>query len=311
MPEIKSNNNLQNVSSTPSTVPVTADVSRFRGFLVFAALVLLAYSAPLLDLAGFVWGNRSYQFVLLIPFVSVYLIFENRSKLTGPWKPSPLPAVLFGVIGVGAIAFLYSGTRPMHLSDHFALVAVSFWSLIVGGGFYFFGTETLRKVTFPVAFLIFAIPIPSSLMHWTQVQLQYASAEAAAWMMSAINVPYLRAENGLDFKLSTLPIRVAEECSGFNSSVVLFILSLLAGYLFLTAPWKRALLAFIVIPLAILRNGFRITTLAWLCTNKGPHWIDSPIHHQGGPLFFALSLIPFLAVVLLLRRSERKKDSLI
>jgi hypothetical protein len=33
--------------------------------------------------------------------------------------------------------------------------------------------------------------------------------------------------------------------------------------------------------------------------------IDSPIHHQGGPLFFALSLIPFFLLLLFLRKSER------
>jgi exosortase/archaeosortase family protein len=119
----------------------------------------------------------------------------------------------------------------------------------------------------------------------------------------------LRAENGLDFKLATLPIRVAQECSGYNSSYVLFIVSILAGYMFLKSPWKRAILTFAVIPLAIVRNGFRITTIAYLCTNVGPHMIHHPIHRSGGPIFFALSLIPFLALVWWLRRSERKSDS--
>ena len=36
--------------------------------------------------------------------------------------------------------------------------------------------------------------------------------------------------------------------------------------MFLKSPWKRAFLAFAIIPLALLRNGFRITTIASLCT---------------------------------------------
>jgi hypothetical protein len=30
--------------------------------------------------------------------------------------------------------------------------------------------------------------------------------------------------------------------------------------------------------------------------------IDSPIHHHGGPLFFILSLVPFLVLLYLLKK---------
>jgi hypothetical protein len=32
--------------------------------------------------------------------------------------------------------------------------------------------------------------------------------------------------------------------------------------------------------------------------------INSPIHRKGGPIFFVLSLIPFFALLLLLRKTE-------
>jgi hypothetical protein len=38
--------------------------------------------------------------------------------------------------------------------------------------------------------------------------------------------------------------------------------------------------------------------------NAGPQMIHSPIHTQGGPVFFVLSLIPFLLLLWWLRRSE-------
>jgi exosortase/archaeosortase family protein len=98
---------------------------------------------------------------------------------------------------------------------------------------------------------------------------------------------------------------VAEECSGIRSTVVLFITSMVASFLFLQRPLHRFLLVAVVLPLAVLRNGFRIFTIAILCVHVGPHMIDSPIHHRGGPIFFALSLIPFLGWLWWLRRRER------
>ena len=61
-----------------------------------------------------------------------------------------------------------------------------------------------------------------------------------------------------------------------------------------------------VIPLGILRNGFRILVIGLLCVHVGPHMIDSPIHHQGGPFFFALSLVPLFLLLWWLRRQEQR-----
>jgi exosortase C (VPDSG-CTERM-specific) len=306
-PDIKESSPSNPKENILAPVKSAANALRFRAFLVYIALVVLVFLFPLIDLVTFAATRQYYNHILLVPFISLYLIREKRSHLSGPWKTSMFPAVAFAAIAVASMAFLYSGVRPMYLSDHYAVVGLSFFSFILAGAFLCFGADTLRKIAFPLAFLVFAIPMPEPIMHWIQIQLQHASAEAAYWMLSLMNVPMLR--DGVDFKLPGIPIRVAEECSGFNSSYVLFMVSLLGGYLFLKSPWKRAFLSAAVIPLAIVRNGFRITTIAMMCTYIGPEMIHSPIHHRGGPVFFALSLIPFLALVWLLRRSESKTDS--
>jgi exosortase/archaeosortase family protein len=106
--------------------------------------------------------------------------------------------------------------------------------------------------------------------------------------------------------LPNIALRVAQECSGIRSSWVLFITSVLASYLFLRSPWRRAVLVLFIFPLAILRNGFRIMVIGLLCVHIGPEMIHSIIHRRGGPLFFALSLIPLFLLPWWLWRGERK-----
>jgi hypothetical protein len=64
-----------------------------------------------------------------------------------------------------------------------------------------------------------------------------------------------------------------------------------------------------VIPLGILRNGFRVFVIGMLCVHVGPRMIDSVIHHRGGPLFFALSLVPLFLLLWWLRRGERRVEA--
>ena len=86
---------------------------------------------------------------------------------------------------------------------------------------------------------------------------------------------------------------------------LIFAVSLFAGHFLLRTPSRRTMLALAVVPIALLRNGFRIFTLGELCVNVDRNIIDSAFHHKGGPIFFALSLVPFLALLLWLRKTEK------
>jgi len=129
-----------------------------------------------------------------------------------------------------------------------------------------------------------------------------AAAEVANVLFQLSGTPFLRA--GPIFQLPNITIEVAQECSGIRSSWVLFMTSILAANLFLKTSWRRFVLIAFVIPLGVLRNGFRIMVIGLLCVNVGPQMIHSFIHRRGGPLFFTLSLIPLLLVLWWLRRGE-------
>jgi exosortase C (VPDSG-CTERM-specific) len=179
--------------------------------------------------------------------------------------------------------------------------------LLLGGALLFLGTDTLRQIAFPLAFLVFTLPFPLAVREWLEGFFQNTSADAASFFFWLAGMPAVRDDlQVLQIQLPGITLEVAPECSGIHSSLVLFITSLLAGYHFLRAPWKRAALALAVIPLGFLRNGFRIFVIGELCVNVNPDMINSRIHRQGGPVFFALSLIPLFLLLFLLRRGDSK-----
>jgi exosortase/archaeosortase family protein len=114
---------------------------------------------------------------------------------------------------------------------------------------------------------------------------------------------------GTLFQLPGIVFEVGQECSGIHSSWVLFIISLLASHLFLQSTWRRIVLVALVIPLGIVRNGFRILVIGLLCVHEGPQAIHSFIHKQGGPVFFVLALIPLSLLLWWLRKGEIRARS--
>jgi exosortase C (VPDSG-CTERM-specific) len=297
----------------PEQMPVSTEKrnparlpGRASPILLFGAAALslhVLFSAPLLNWFRFAISKDRNSYLLLVPIISVYLIGTQRRTLQTPFQRSSTLAIIPAAIGAISMLFLGSVVAPV---DRLSLQIFALLNFLLALAFFFIGNPILRRLAFPVAFLIFAVPVPTAVGDAIEMFLQYTSAEAAYWLMSVVGIPMIR--DGVNFRLPNLFIQVAQECSGYNSTFALFMVSLIAGYLFLKFPSKRAVLTLAVIPLAIFRNGFRITTLATLCVYDDPAWIDSNLHHKGGPIFFALSLIPFFILLWGLRRSEIAKD---
>jgi exosortase C (VPDSG-CTERM-specific) len=280
------------------------------GFSIFGVLLLAVFSKSLFSLMSYVAGQELHSHILLIPFVSAYLIYIRRSSLPTDYRFSPGWAMIPLVGGVIALAATWgSGAfgQPLSHNDYLTLMALSFVSFLAAGGFFFLGRKWMAAVAFPFAFLLFMVPLPDRAIDFLETASKLASAEAANMFFNLTGTPTLR--NGTFFELPNITLQVAQECSGIRSSWVLLITSLLAANLFLRTPWRRAALVAAVIPLGILRNGFRILVIGLLCVNFGPEMINSVIHRRGGPLFFVLSLIPLFLLLWGLRRAEMNRTT--
>jgi exosortase C (VPDSG-CTERM-specific) len=283
-------------------------------FGVFAGLLTAAYSPVLIRLVRHSLQSDLESYIPLIPFISVYLLLRPRvarvpEGATASRFPAFLPGFLGGMLWIcsgGLLAAQFISREGFEGAGGALLLPVlSFVTALVGGWVWFLGWPAFRNSWFPLVFLYFMAPIPEALAHGLRMALQHGSAGVSEALFWVTGTPVYR--EGLTFYLPGLTIQVAEECSGIHSSLVLFITSLVAGFLFLQKAWSRTLLALLVIPLGLLRNGIRVVTITLLSLHVDPGIIDGPLHHRGGPFFFILSMGMLVAILWGLRRSERQR----
>jgi exosortase C (VPDSG-CTERM-specific) len=310
----------------PKTAPASATgrwhATPLRRLALGVLLVALVFAKPLFDLAAFARDSDLYSHMLLVPFISGFFFWWQRRSIapdspagdepTGPADPPPAVAapsrwvllpLLLGVAGSVGYVLGCAGTLGFHPVDQLALAAFSLVCLIWSVAAWSLGAQSLRALWFPFAFLVFLIPFPISVRNAIELFLVHASAETANLLFHLLGTSFER--EGLIFRFPGLAILVDQECSGIRSSFILFITALMAGQLLLNSPWKRALLAALVIPLGILRNAIRIGTLVVLTLHVDPNALHSPIHTRGGPVFFLLSLVPFVLILAWLRKRDR------
>jgi exosortase C (VPDSG-CTERM-specific) len=283
--------------------------ARWRAFGVMAAALLIGFYRPLQQLVRHTLGSDLESHLTMIPLVSAYLVFSRLRRARGSRPPAssgPVAGfILFAVAAAARLLALALGP-PAEAglpADALSLTVFSLVTFLVGSFAWTFGTAWLRWMIFPLLFAYFAVPLPANLITRLQTDLQHWSADATAWILTLAGTPYVR--DGQYFAMPGLTIEVAEECSGIHSTLVLFITSLLAGHLLLRSRWRRTALVLAVLPIGILRNGLRVVVISLLTIHVDPNVINGPLHRHGGPVFFLLSLAALLAVLVMLRCSER------
>jgi exosortase C (VPDSG-CTERM-specific) len=282
---------------------------RFKGLAIFTGLVVLAFAKPLFVVLTFAPHAELYSHILLIPFISGYLIWMKRGEVVLESEPNRRMALLPLAAGALLLAGYWMALRrgwTFAKPDYLAVTMLAFVLFLMVGGFLFIGAKYFKSIAFPAVFLFFCVPFPQFVRDGIETFFQRGSAETAYLMLRASGMSVLK--TGTHFQMPAFSLDVAPQCSGIHSSLVLLITSLLAAHMFLQTPSRKVLFTLSVIPLALLRNGFRIFTISELCVHVGPQMIDSPIHHHGGPLFFLLSLVPLFLLLVYLTKSEARKE---
>jgi exosortase len=274
---------------------------RFMSLWIASLAVFFPAIAQVTRLA---WDDERYSHILLIPVISLLLIYIRRTEIFYRTRPAPRAGVSLLVLGscfygMAPLAGSWSDEGTKLLVTVIALVTV--W---VGAFFLCYGTQAFRQAEFALLFLLLMVPVPSWLLDKAVVALQHGSAEVAFVLFKLLRIPVLA--EGVRFSLPGVDIEVAKECSGIRSCVSLIVASVLAGYVFLRSGYSRLFLALLAIPIAIVKNAVRITTISWLGLYVNRDFFFGTLHKRGGLLFALLALIMMLPFVYLFRGWESR-----
>jgi exosortase len=270
-------------------------------FVILLAAAALWCWHSLVDLYALTQQQEHYSHIVLIPFISLFAFYLNREAILSSQDSSPVSGLgLLGGSGVIAWQPFAGGAAVGELSVHI----LAFVGMCWGAFLLCYGIKAARTFAFGLLFLLWIVPFPPALLNAVIVFLQQKSAEATDVIFTLLGVPFYR--DGYIFTLPNISIHVAEECSGIRSALSLVISSLVAGHFFLRSWWTKLSVLVLVIPLAIIKNAFRIVGLSLLANYVDRTFItDSLLHKAGGIPLFALSLAILLLVTWAFRRLEK------
>jgi exosortase len=255
---------------------------------LLVAVVLTLYASILAHLVVQWYSSADYSHGFLVPLLSAYLIWRKRDELAKiPRRPS-LSGMLVVMASLGVL-FLGSLGAELFLSR------VSLIGVICGLVVYFTGWRMLWAIAFPIAFLLFAIPLPVILYNEIVFPLQFIASAFATRTLEILNIfPILREGNVL--VMPGMRLEVVEACSGIRSLMSLMALAAGYGYLAERSILVRWFLFFAMVPLAIISNGTRVMITALMVHYIGPEAAEGFMHEFSGWVIFVVATVLFLAL---------------
>jgi exosortase len=284
------------MSSRSSTLwPMRARA--WSGSLPGVAAVLAA--TPLVLALGWLFGDvipalarqwtadPDYSHGFFVVPLAAFFAWERREALArAPLRPH---AAGLAVLAASLVVFIAG-----RYGSELFLTRVSMIGVLAGLILYLAGRAHLRILAFPIAFLLFMVPLPALIFNQLAFPLQLVASRLGEVAISASGVPVLREGNVL--LLPGRALEVAEACSGIRSLLSLLMLAIVLGYFTERRTGPRVAIALAAVPIAVIANAIRVAG-----TGLASYWISPAaaegfFHSFSGWLMFVVALVGLLAV---------------
>jgi exosortase len=260
----------------------------WAGLVALAVSFVVLYRAVLVKLVHDWATDDNYSHGFLIVPLALYFVWERRARLrAAAFRPSILGLVVIA----GSLATLVAGI----LGAELFLTRISMIGVATGLVLFVLGWQHLRILTFPLAFLLLMVPIPSIVFNQVAFPLQLLASRFGETTLQAFDIPVLREGNVIFLANTTL--EVAEACSGIRSLISLLTLGIVYGYFADRRASVRLVIAAATVPIAIVANGLRVAGTGIAAHYYGPEAAQGFFHTFSGWLVFAFAFVALAAVI--------------
>jgi exosortase len=267
------------------------------GGAVILGLVILLFSSTLTWLA-YNWLNNSYySHGFLVPLISGFFLWRRREAFARDKRePSNLGLL---ALGVGLVGFLVAQVWQAYHVSAFSLVV-----LLAGLALYFLGEQATRLIAFPLAFLLFMIPLP--FINRLSPALEALTATTSTSVVSLLGIPAVN--QGSQIQLQNSSFVVGAACSGLNSVVALATLVVIFVYILEGSYRAKAILIVMAIPIALVANIIRVSSLLGIAHFFGAEVGMRYFHDYSSPVLFLLAFALLILGSRLVGCSEIRRD---
>lgn len=279
---------------SPAAAPQPPLLDRLRTLpwlpSALSGVVLLAFSyAPnILDLAT-IWENEpNYSHGFLVAPIAAVILWRRLADRPYEWSPAKVSwvawAMLIAILALRHIVY----ERNMSWMENATLIPTAGLIVYVLGG-----RELLSRAWPAVLFLVFMLPLPTSLNTMVAMPLQRIATIGSCFVLQLTGLWVVPMGNVINLSTPRGPqqLEVALACNGLSMLMTLAA-TVTATVILMPMPvWKRLAVLASAVPIALVSNIARIVATGWLYYILEGETAHERAHDWSGYLMMPLALV--------------------
>jgi exosortase len=239
------------------------------------SLLFWSFWPPLVSLFKDWRADEDYSVGQLVPLVAAVLVWHDWKTLRQcSLKPCAWGGML--LLLLAAAGGLYGLLFMFESAQRYSMVVATAGLVLAVAGWAVF-----RRVSWILLFLFLMVPLPGRVHNLIGGPLQRMATWGSLFLLEVAGMRVSQQGNTLTLN-NTIPVAVAEACSGLRMLIAFVIAAALIAYLVKRPRWQKAVLLVSSIPVAVICNVIRIFITALLMLYIGSEAGQKFFHDIGG-----------------------------
>lgn len=265
--------------------------NRFLIWLPIIAGLVVLYLPSLIDLLSGIWSSDQQQHGPIVLSIACWLIYRKwPDMLHASEGESTAPALGWSIFIGGLLLYAVGRSQGIHLFEIGSVIWLLAALLLIMRG-----NRALKAMWFPLFFMLFMIPLPSTVVDAVTMPMKMAVSYVAENVLFWAGYPIAR--TGVILQIGHYKLLVADACAGLHT---LFTLEAL-GLLYLNIIRHDSLirniaLAILIVPISFTANVVRVMVLTLITYHYGDEAGQGFLHGFSGMVLFLTALLLIIGV---------------
>ena len=256
---------------------------------ICAVGLLLLYVPTVVDLTRNIWTTEDQSQGPIVLAISIWLSWRAWSRVDDTNASAPRPVIGWLLIAVALLLYVFGRSQRILSAQTLSVVF-----MLPGLILLLRGPRQLLAAAFPLFFMIFLVPLPSTFVDAITQPLKLAVSSVATSILFALDFPIAR--TGVIVQIGKYQLLVAAACAGLHT---LFSLEAM-GLLYLnvvrhTSLLRNIALAILIVPISFAANVIRVMVLALITYEFGDEAGQGFLHGFAGLVLFMTALMFIIA----------------
>ena len=242
-----------------------------------------------------IWMTEEQAHGPIILLLAFWLIWRQRERILAVAQFNRAPLFGWLLFVAGLLIYIVGRSQQILAFEIGSFVMLTAAILVLK-----LGMEALRVAWFPFFFMLFMIPLPSSVVSALTLPMKMAVSYVCEHILFWFGYPIAR--TGVILQIGQYQLLVADACAGLQTLLTLEALGLF--YLNLvrhTSAIRNIGLAILIIPISFTANVMRVVTLTLVTYYFGDAAGQGFLHGFAGMVLFISALVLILSLDSLLQ----------